>query len=82
MNRAERRRRTRVVKNRARQPWRQLRWPWATRGAKEGVKYWANRRNRCERARIRDVLKTIDTCDPDTDVENRQGRHQATWDYW
>lgn len=80
MNRAERRRRTRVVKARARQPWRHMSWPWATRGAKQGIHEYANAWHRADRTRVRDALATIDTCDPDVDVVNHRPRNSAAWD--
>lgn len=82
MNRAERRRRTRVVKARAYRHWRMQHYPWKLRGVKAGVHEYANLWHRADRARVRDALRVVDTCDPDVDIHNRATRHSAEWDMW
>ena len=64
MTRSERRRRTRAVKSRARQPWRQMSWPWATHGAKAGVSDIARGFTRAERVRVRTAIARGDEPEP------------------
>lgn len=74
MSRSDRRHEARRIKASAKRPWRQMHWPWATRGAKAGVKFIRKEMESAERARVRDDLKR------GKEPEPRPTRHRGQYD--